>query len=300
MALARSGSNAALSAQFRQHFLPTSTQAQLDASCEAWDAYIVEWRRSIAHELQTNEHGHLPRKQPALAAKLRASAFMGTACARRWLLNYVWPCTSQRTSQRPALERLVSQSVTVSLHTLAREAQSLFAWSPCTVLTRFERTVWPGVYVRRLLASAHTRSAPSTLNAVSGPRRCTTLLSVHSRRRIGQRDEARVSYDGQPFVSEVCRAVHLDEPRKPKAGRCWVPVTLLRAQKQDQAHVQACLLAVPRPSTPPPTLTAYLEQPKRNERRSPTPLDTSDDSDVQFIEARLREVIVLSDDSYST
>lgn len=292
MALARGGYGSSLAAQFRQHFPPTASKAQLDASCAAWDTFVAQWRNDMAHELLTNSHGRLARKQPRVAQTLRTSAFLGDARARRWLFDYIWPCTSERTPRRTQLERLAAHSGAASLRAMAREAQTLFAWSPSTVLARFERAVWSGVYVRRLLATAHRTSVDELTDAMAalmtGPRR-SAVLSVHARRRVGQRDEARVSYEARPFVDQVCQALDMRESCAPCKRRAWVPVALLRAQRHDAAHVQACLVAVPRASTPPPRLDEYLEQ-----------MAPSDDSDVQFLEARVREVIVLSDDSYST
>ncbi|WFD20917.1 hypothetical protein MCAP1_003172 [Malassezia caprae] len=280
MTLATSGYGAKLLRQFREHFPPTTSQAQLDASCAPWDTFVAQWRNDMGHELQTNAYGRLARKQPKLAQTLRASAFLGGPRARHWLFDYVWPCTSQRTPRRAQLEQRAAQNVVVSLGALAREAHTLFAWSEPTVLARFERAVWSAAYVRRLLDAAHRTPVDELADAMAalmaGPRR-PMVLAVHARRRVGQRDEARVSFEARPFVNEVCQALGMRPLREPCERRVWVPVALLRAQQHGLAHIQADL-AAPRHSTPPPRLDAYLET-----------VSKSDDSDVQFIEARLRE-----------
>lgn len=267
LALARSGHGAALAAAFRAHFSSSTPPAVLAQSHASWDAALGQWRERVAHELATNTNKHLRRRQPALATRMQATAFLGDARARARIYAYVWPRTSERTPQRAQLERLVAQRGRMALDVMAREAQALFAWAPTAVLARFERLVWPGAYIRYSMAA---QAAPTDQGAgvvALGP----PPVVLQGRQRKGSRKEVRIRYSVQPFVQDVCEALGLPVRGAPTACM-WVPTAFLA--RPDPAVRAPCLAEA-------------------------APQEASED-EVQLVAVRLREVVVLDDTSTET
>ncbi|KAF8130008.1 PIN domain-like protein [Mycena galopus ATCC 62051] len=106
--------------------------------------FLVTWRQQVRLELQTNSQGHLRFKQPCLAKKIPDS-FPDI----RALLLYSCPITSWSDGFLPP----TSDDWVIklpSLPELALYCKRKFGWPAVTIVDKFKRTVFAGIFAKRL------------------------------------------------------------------------------------------------------------------------------------------------------
>ncbi|KAF8144098.1 PIN domain-like protein [Mycena galopus ATCC 62051] len=107
--------------------------------------FLVTWRQEVRLELQTNSQGHLRFRQPCLAKKIPDS-FPDV----RALLLYSCPITSWSDGFLPP----TSDGWIIklpSLPELALHCKRKFGWPAVTIVDKFKRMVFAGVFAKRLM-----------------------------------------------------------------------------------------------------------------------------------------------------
>jgi hypothetical protein len=111
-------------------------------------AFLVVWRKTLIHELQTNQSGSLHKRLPVLAASVPLD-FPDLN-----LVNlYLNPVTSEHEQHKGAVAIIAEQGP--DLVCLAQFVEEHFVWGDFAgILKRFSSCVFPGLALRELLSAA--------------------------------------------------------------------------------------------------------------------------------------------------
>ncbi|WFD40869.1 uncharacterized protein MJAP1_003860 [Malassezia japonica] len=257
--LARAGFGAKLLAAFRTSYTRT---ADARKSAAEWDKFVAEWCTSVRAELVSNASGMLPRRLPKLASEM--PDLFSTPDARQVLHSYVWPITSS-TADRARVETVLAAVPRAQLPAIAKFAMTHFQWARDAIAQRMERILYPGLLVRELQEAAYAPATPqaspqttprknkqrspvtqitdffasASAHSPERARNRSRIVQVHAERAAAYGTDLRVSYDTQPYLGQIQRALELEESDG-SVVRAWLPECLLLVQgPQEQALVRA-------------------------------------------------------------
>ncbi|KAF8151217.1 PIN domain-like protein [Mycena galopus ATCC 62051] len=106
--------------------------------------FLVTWRQDIRLELQANSQGHLRFRQTTLANKIPNSfpdvraLLLYSGPLTSWSEGYLPPTTDGWIIKLPSLPEL------------ALYCKRKFGWPPVTIVDKFKRLIFPGVFTKRL------------------------------------------------------------------------------------------------------------------------------------------------------
>ncbi|KAJ7660950.1 PIN domain-like protein, partial [Mycena polygramma] len=105
--------------------------------------FLVRWREDLRLELATNSRGFLRSRQPNLSTKIPE-----TFPSLRVLKLYIQPVTSWSEGSPPVSADWVVKLP--ELPELAMYCHREFGWNASTILDKFKRLIFPGLFTRRL------------------------------------------------------------------------------------------------------------------------------------------------------
>ena len=204
----------------------------------------------------------LPRRLPKLASEM--PDLFSTPDARQVLHSYVWPITSS-TADRARVETALAAVPRAQLPALAKFTMVHFQWARDAIAQRMERILYPGLLVRELQEAAYAPATPqaspqttprknkqrspvtqitdffasASAHSPERARNRSRIVQVHAERAAAYGTDVRVSYDTQPYLGQIQRALELEESDG-SVVRAWLPECLLLAQgPQEQALLRA-------------------------------------------------------------
>lgn len=204
----------------------------------------------------------LPRRLPKLASEM--PDLFSTPDARQVLHSYVWPITSS-TADRARVETVLAAVPRAQLPAIAKFAMTHFQWARDAIAQRMERILYPGLLVRELQEAAYAPATPqaspqttprknkqrspvtqitdffasASAHSPERARNRSRIVQVHAERAAAYGTDLRVSYDTQPYLGQIQRALELEESDG-SVVRAWLPECLLLVQgPQEQALVRA-------------------------------------------------------------
>ncbi|KAJ6500207.1 PIN domain-like protein, partial [Mycena vitilis] len=123
--------------------------------------FLVRWREDLRLELATNSRGFLRSRQPNLSTKI-PEAFPSL----RVLKLYIQPVTSWSEGSPPVSADWVVKLP--ELPELAMYCHREFGWNASTILDKFKRLIFPGLFTRRLAMVSYPRTCLTTRHVVEG------------------------------------------------------------------------------------------------------------------------------------
>ena len=112
-------------------------------------AFLVGWRKTLIHELQTNQSGSLHKRLPILAASVPLN-FPDL----KFINLYLNPVTSEHEQHKRAAVAIIAERGP-DLVRLAQFAEEHFVWGDFAgIMKRFFSCVFPGLALRELLSAA--------------------------------------------------------------------------------------------------------------------------------------------------
>ena len=146
-------------------------------------AFLVVWRESLIHELQTNQSGSLHKRLPVLAASVPPD-FPDLE-----IINlYLNPVTSEHERHKGAVAIIAEQGP--DLVRLAQFVEEHFVWGDFDgILKRFSSCVFPGLALRELLSAVRDMDRgmqpkpPSMIGKIHGQRQ-PSKASAHRAREV--------------------------------------------------------------------------------------------------------------------
>jgi hypothetical protein len=133
-------------------------------------AFLVVWRETLIHELQTNQSGSLHKRLPVLAASVPLN-FPDL----KFINLYLNPVTSEHEQHKGAVAMVAEQGP--DLVRLAQFVEEHFVWGDLAgILKRFSSCVFPGLALRELLSAVRDidrgiqPKPPSMIGKIHGQR----------------------------------------------------------------------------------------------------------------------------------
>jgi hypothetical protein len=134
-------------------------------------AFLVAWRKTLIHELQTNQSGSLHKRLPVLAASVPLN-FPDI----NFINLYLNPVTSEHEQHKGAVAIIAEQGP--DLVRLAQFVEEHFVWGDLAgILKRFSSCVFPGLALRELL------SAVRDIDRGIQPKPLSMIGKIHGQRK---------------------------------------------------------------------------------------------------------------------
>ena len=179
-------------------------------------SFLALWRKTLIHELQTNQSGFLHKCLPVLAAS------MPLDFPDLNLINlYLNPVTSRLERCKETVATIAEQSP--DLIRLAQFVEEHFVWGDLAgILKRFSTCVFPGLALRELLDAAHD------LDRGQQPKPLAMIGKTHGQRQPSKASAHRAL---EVRASLVVSRSTIDAIRDGLAGKWNTPMTSIIVSK---------------------------------------------------------------------